>query len=108
MNKLLDYLLNYITIEIAKDKEGSVYYNLNTGMKSYAHAYKTSNKDVLLIKTLHGQDTLDISDTNEEYIIDDLCTIIKDCMCGRIHMNIGWKSILVDNGDLKILTKDIE
>ncbi len=86
-----------IELTLSKDKEGELYFDLNTQAKSHLYLYPLEDNEVLL-KGRYGY-----SSTIEYYgdfdtFFHDICSEVKHCLQGRDFMNTNWLEILVEQG----------
>lgn len=65
-------------------ENGTVWFDLNTGMKSQLHVRYDENNQILLFKTRYNE-----SGTIEDW--NDLIYVARRCMCGR---DFTWFDIL--------------
>ena len=107
-DQIIDYLVNEgIEITISKDMkpEGyGVYYDLNTQMKSHAHLV-FHEKYVKVYMRYGEHDSVDIEHQTIEEVVEDLCRIVKRCMCTRDFMSVRWEKLLIKRN---ILTKNVK
>lgn len=94
MNKLLDQLIDRLLdnrIEITLRKvQGTIHYDLNTGMKSGLEIWLNADQ-------IHWEGRYS-SGTISSW--EDLIDVAADCMCGREYASTSWLKLLVDENKL--------
>ena len=93
LNELMTIISRKVNIEIGELECGTMCIDLNTQAKS--HAYLTLNdvKTATIHRRYKTADTLNL-DQRIEYVIEDLCYIVRDCMHGRTYVGYGWVELM--------------
>lgn len=98
-DKLLPHIkriIKYQPIELSTDKEGKIYLDLNTGMKSHAHMYIFP--DHIIIRKRYNESVLiDLDTSVEDHVWGSIIRAIESCACGREYVSYGWARLLEEH-----------
>lgn len=93
LNEIIIEIISKVSIEISTDLEGSIYLDLNTGMKSQAHLY--INEDSCTLKGRYDTEvTIPFEEDWEGEFKSTFYSFIANCKCYRPYATGGWWTIL--------------
>lgn len=89
---ILTLLQHNITVELLQGKDESILFNVNTGAKSHLHLQLNDDDQTFTGFGRYGDEYGHIE------TLDDVCSAVHCCMCGRPSIADPWKQLLLDKG----------